>query len=365
MKNIYKAWSKRDLQILIEQYPVIGKKVQLLLDDERSVQSIQNKASQLKIRSCVNPVYGKKWTEEEERILMRQYPVYGTKILEFKNKTMNQIKDKAKRMGIKYGGGNKWAYEEDQIILKRYHYEGTQILSELNNKSYNMLLRRAKKLGVKHFKNRPWSYKEVEILRSKYPDVGTAIMPLLNSRTKKQIQTKAMELGIGLKNKSVWSEEQIKYLIDNYEKLGSKCQIGGKSEVQIWKKASQLGLKSKVDRHVSYIQVEWTPSEISTLKEKYPEMGMRVGLLLPNKTSIQIRSKKQYLNLYIDKTKFKQRKFFMEADKCQSHFYMQIGTVARKDKESGFYRQFDVFECQYCGIKSENPRWIEHHVYRF
>jgi len=349
-------WSENDLKILREYYPTMGRKVKAMLEyKDRTENSIVKKASQFKIKSQLNHKWCRKWTDEEYEILKAQYPKCGSKIPELNYKTVDQIKNAARRLDLLYTGENPWLGWEDKIIMERYYEEGTNIAKDLNHQNEHMIIKRAKKLGIRHKTYRPWSEKELEILKKKYPEAGTAIAPLLNKRNARQIQAKAYELGIPLNRKTTWTEEQIDFLKENYSKFGSRCEIPGKTSMQIWKKANQLKLKSGVQFTSGYKLAKWTEHELNILKEKYPEMGMRVTHLLPDKSDIQIKSKLKFMKLHIDKDKFKQKKFFADIDKCTGHYYAEIGSVRKMGKD-GFYRGFSVFECQYCGKVIENPK---------
>lgn len=95
--------------------------------------------------------------------------------------------------------GKKWTVEEDAIILARYAMEGSTIAQYLPGRSANAIGQRALKLGVSFEDTQRWTPDEDVILRRDYPTLGSNIPALLNTRTRRSIATRASTLGISFK----------------------------------------------------------------------------------------------------------------------------------------------------------------------
>ena len=97
----------------------------------------------------------------------------------------------------------KWTKEEDILLIKFYPKMGTDIVSKLPGRTVNAIKNRAQYLGIL---TRPeiiaWTEKELDILKKYYPLEGKKVISRLPGRTIKTIQVMAFRLNISKKKKS-------------------------------------------------------------------------------------------------------------------------------------------------------------------
>lgn len=100
--HLDKSWSEQEMKILFENYPKMGLSVCKLLPG-RTGKQCKQKANQYNLKVEYQPNL---WTEEENDLLKKQYPLCGYKIPGL-NRSKTAIQRRARILKLKYVGGNK------------------------------------------------------------------------------------------------------------------------------------------------------------------------------------------------------------------------------------------------------------------
>lgn len=93
-----KRWTKEQDKILMREYPIRGKNIQELLKQGRTISAIANRVHQLGLKHV-----RRYWTDDMIQILKEKFPENGSNISELINldKSKNAIKMKARLIGVK------------------------------------------------------------------------------------------------------------------------------------------------------------------------------------------------------------------------------------------------------------------------
>lgn len=101
-------------------------------------------------REIEGRLQGREWTEEENNILKKYYPVEGIKVKDrLSGRTKNSIRTHAKILGVVKMKAKPWNEEEDKILSNQYPVIGTKVAEELHRTKY-ACVSRAKELGIKY-----------------------------------------------------------------------------------------------------------------------------------------------------------------------------------------------------------------------
>lgn len=143
---IEREWTEEEIEILKKYYPIEGMHVIKRLEG-RTKNAIKLRVLQLNLKS---PSI---WTEGENEILKRYYPKYGTDIIKkLPNRSKKSIMCQARRLNISSykKGGYKSIFtdEENEIIRKYYPIEGNEVYRRLENKSKKQCQNRATTMGI-------------------------------------------------------------------------------------------------------------------------------------------------------------------------------------------------------------------------
>ncbi len=144
-----KRFTKDEIKVIKEKYPVGGSKLVKEYLKDRSLKSISEKARTLGIKS--NKVVGK-FTNEELSILREYYPIGGAKLVKkyLSNRSIQVIYQKASELNLK-ARNDLYTEHEDEIIIKYYPKGGYSKVKEyLPHRDKNSIQQRAFKLGVKY-----------------------------------------------------------------------------------------------------------------------------------------------------------------------------------------------------------------------
>ena len=139
-------WTNEEEYVLKKYYPIEGMHVIKRLEG-RTKNAIKLRVLQLNLKS---PSI---WTEGENEILKRYYPKYGTDIIKkLPNRSKKSIMCQARRLNISSykKGGYKSIFtdEENEIIRKYYPIEGNEVYRRLENKSKKQCQNRATTMGI-------------------------------------------------------------------------------------------------------------------------------------------------------------------------------------------------------------------------
>ena len=159
-----------------------------------------------------------KWTEEEDKIIIDNYPTMGRDVYKLlPGRSKNSCCYRASLLGCSYNK-SKWSEEEDKILKKFYPSMGTKVCELLPNKNYNSCRNRVKllKLRYKKYNTNKWTEEEIQILRDNYSKIGGSIYKLLPGRSIASCHKKAKSLKIQYLPSIDWSDEEDKILKDNY-----------------------------------------------------------------------------------------------------------------------------------------------------
>ena len=101
--HLDKSWSEQEMKILFENYPKMGLSVCKLLPG-RTGKQCKQKANQYNLKVEYEP--NNPWTEEENDLLKKYYPLCGYKVPGL-NRNKTAIQRRARLLKLKYVGGNK------------------------------------------------------------------------------------------------------------------------------------------------------------------------------------------------------------------------------------------------------------------
>lgn len=188
---------------------------------------------------------GREWTEEENEILKKFYPIEGTEVRDkLDGRTKKAIYAQARKLGLK-APDDLWTEEENEILKKWYPIEGTKVVNRLEGRTMGAVHAQARVLGLKIFDK--WTEDENEILRKYYPIEGIKVKDRLRGRTKYSVRAQARKLGLTPPNDS-WTNEENEILRKYYSIEGTKVRgrLKGRTKNAVQTQARKLGLKCRI-----------------------------------------------------------------------------------------------------------------------
>lgn len=272
------------------------------------------------------------WSEEEIQILVEKYPYVGISIKELLlNKSESAIYNMAYSLGLQKNPS--WSDEEIEILKLNYPKYGRHTKNLLPQKTESSILGMASKLNLKT--DSTWTTEEIDILKKYYPIEGSKVCNRLKNRTSTQCSEKAVKLNISYINPNKWTEEEKRFLIQNYGEIGgSKCAlILGKTNKSVNKMAAKLNLSANF---------KWTDEEIKILKEKYPIMGKKCSIYLPNRSEATIVAHANKLGIFSDYKSIKSKsKYKYVTFNKNNNNYMVAMNINGKRKYFGSFEDED------------------------
>lgn len=242
-----RAWTKEEIEILREYYPIEGRKVASRLGD-RTKSAIRTQARRLDLKAP-----DLNWTEEENKILREYYPVEGTKVIDrLHGRTIGAIRVQANKIGLK-ALNKSWTEEENEILKEWYLIEGIKVVDRLRGRTKVAIISQAKKIGLKAF-DKSWTEEENEIMYQYYPLEGSKVIDRLEGKTKGAIRVQANRLGLKAPDIS-WTEEEDEILKKYYPIEGKKVKnrLNGRTVRAIIAQARKLGLRYKNKNKYKYV----------------------------------------------------------------------------------------------------------------
>jgi hypothetical protein len=241
-------WTNEEIELLKKLYPKEKNKI-LLETFGRNIDDIREKARKLGIKKIGRE---DSWSEKDLLFLKENFEnsswYYLCKNL---NRNEGAIFNKGASLGLKRGT-YRWTEEKDNIIKKYYGTGDQDFLCETLNNSWQNIMARAGNIGVKRQRNISWTKDKLDILREFYPketktDWGK-ILSLLNMDSKLLPKIKSKISALKL-NKFSDSEKLKSFIKENYEKMSNKemSEILGKSVISIKSSLSKQGLRRMVD----------------------------------------------------------------------------------------------------------------------
>lgn len=185
------TWDREDDEILIRYYPVIGTKVKSRLLKERSLKAICARAKKLNLEFSG-------WTDNDIELLKEKYSTYGSKKMHdnfLPHISEGKIRYMANKIGLIYENNNRWDDNDKNFLKQNYGVLSIKDLAKELDKSELSINSMASKLNLKNLYF-GWSDEELEILEKYYPLEGKSVANRLPYKTEKQCLIKANKLKI-------------------------------------------------------------------------------------------------------------------------------------------------------------------------
>lgn len=139
-----------------------------------------------------------------------------------------------------------WTEEENNIIRKYYPIEGSECIKRLSKHTVQSLLTQAYRLGVTYNINL-WTDEEIQILRDYYPIEGRNVYKRIPAHSKKSVISKVSALGLRTNRELLpWTKEEDDFILKNYASLGPRRLqeiLTTRTYEAIVTHAQELGLK--------------------------------------------------------------------------------------------------------------------------
>lgn len=224
----------------------------------------------------------------------------------------------------------KWTKEEDEILINYYISHGMEFcLDNLPDRTRMMCHNRIKYLGLSSGKNK-WTNEEIELLKNIYPKFGILkCVEMIPSHTGKAIKTMARRLK--LKSVKYFSEKETLFIKENYDKysISEIATILNRKESSIIHKANRIGVSNRTNK--------WSEDEKNIIEEKYPIMGTECIKFLSGKTKNDI-----YRYASKNGIKYNKGRYFY-FDKTRNKWCVKID-INGKTKHFGGYNTKDEAE---------------------
>ena len=168
-KNLYSFHGKYQ-QILKER----SKKRKVEYSDQIILKSYTEEIDTILQR--IQDIYGYGWSEEENEILRREYPVHGGNIPELKHKSSRTINRQAHNLGLIDNPRKRMSEEDKQIIIEYYSVEGARCVDRLSvQRTPTYLSKVARKLGLKYESGRKVKCVETGVVYRSAAEAGRKV----------------------------------------------------------------------------------------------------------------------------------------------------------------------------------------------
>lgn len=157
--------NEEDDKILIEKYSQFGRKAILKYLPHMNENEVKHRAKQLGL------VFdNKKWTDEDERFLVENYALLTLdEMSNILHRSKAAICSHASKNGITSDRSVNWKDTEDEILMKLYPIYGSKMFNQLPNKTKQQISDRIRKLNIKKNNGKTSSkYKYVTKLGNKW-----------------------------------------------------------------------------------------------------------------------------------------------------------------------------------------------------
>ena len=283
------GWTPKEDEILKKYYPIesLSKVAKRL--PSKTKDACSHRAEKLNLIKVNNLKI--KWSEEEDEILKKYYPIEGEDVAErLPGRTKSACKNRSNILNINKPRKILWSEEEDEILKKYYPIEGVLgVIKRLPNKSRNACECRIDELCLIKSKS-IWTKEEEDILREYYPIEGEDVAKRLPGRTMRACVIRARAIGVFMLSKA-WTPEEDEILKKYYPIEGFKVvkRLPGRTKSACVNRAKLFNLHSSRN---------WTPEEDEILKKYYPIEGEDVAERLPGRTKSACVSRARKLGLY-------------------------------------------------------------------
>ena len=299
-RGYHTKWSDDELKLLNKYFPVGGyelcvKKGLDKTEDEVIVKVnklMRERKAELIKKGFITPA---RWTKRDIQILLDYYPVGGTSLCQEKglNKKNSSIRMMAKSLDIPLNKEKPWTAKEDNILVKTFEmYNSKESCYEaLPGRTKTDINNRLKELNL--VLKRKWTKEEVELIKTYFPQGGARLVIEKGvNRDVREIGAKASNMGIKISDgRNYWTQEEEEILKKYYPEEGIAVvdRLKGKDKLSVRNKVRYMKLNGPTNK--------WTDEEVEILKKYYPCEGGKVLDRLPNKTAVNIYYKASLMKL--------------------------------------------------------------------
>lgn len=299
-KGYHIKWSNDEIELLEKYFPIGGYelcfKKGLVKPEEEVIVKVnklmRERKSEFIKKGFLTPA---RWTKKDIQILLDYYPIGGTSLCQDKglNKKNSSIRMMAKSLDIVLKKEKPWTPKEDKVLIETFNMYNTKeaCYEALPNRTKTDINARLKKLDL--VLKKKWTDEEVEIIREYFPQGGARLVIEKGvNRDVREIGAKASNMGIKIDSgRNYWTEEEEEILRKYYPEEGINVvdRLEGKDKLSVRNKVRYMKLNGPTNK--------WTPEEIAILEKYYPEEGGKVVDRLPNKTSVNVYYKASLMKL--------------------------------------------------------------------
>ena len=146
--NRLNMWTESEEKILKDLYPSIGSGVSKFIH-RHSKNSCTDKANRMGLKH-----YPEKWTKDEDTILIKNYPNMGKDVYKvIPGRSITACVDRARVLKLKTNVRKRneysWTQEEDKILKKFYPIMGPDVCFKLPKRTRCACAKRARNLGLR------------------------------------------------------------------------------------------------------------------------------------------------------------------------------------------------------------------------
>jgi hypothetical protein len=212
-----------------------------------------------------------RWTNNELKILKRQYSTKGSKyVAKRTGHPFSSVIIKAKELGLKSGAVKRWSDFELIYLRRNYPNKTTDSLKRSESSVINMVIR----LKLNTPMPKKWSEEELNKLKELWTDKTLSIDEIAAKLNKTRPSAHFQAWKMGLRRPQVWrfwTKEETQYLKKNYKKKTYK-QIAdylGMTTAAVFTKAMRTGLRVRTAPRA------WTEAEDEFMRQNYKKIPTR------------------------------------------------------------------------------------------
>lgn len=216
------------------------------------------------------------WCAADDNTLREHY-AKGSAQAALPHKTINPIRQRARKLGLQAVGAKPWTAREDAVLHARYPKGGSRAVQRaLPRRSKAAIHLRAHLLEVRHEPtDTPWSTKEIRALHRHASAGLEALRAALPRRSRAEIIRQCDALTINRLSTTHWTVGELARLRRKYANGGMEASLAAfphRSERAIEHALEEdlvRGLRSGQARP----RTDWTPERVHDLRELYPKGG--------------------------------------------------------------------------------------------
>jgi hypothetical protein len=141
----------------------------------------------------------------------------------------------------------RWTEEEDKILARNYRRHGSKSTAALLGRSITSVQSRARVLGLPGKNLRPWTAIERKYLRRSYADHTAAQIARTLRRSEESVRGQISQMGLGTQESQPWSKKEIADLRKLYGRRSSAelAEHFGRTKDAVELKAGRIGLSRR------------------------------------------------------------------------------------------------------------------------